>query len=129
MNCPRPYRPETPFFEPFFGLWGSGHQRAPSTFRIEVLIRFCLTTTTDCRNSKFAVETSRFLRGAKRGQKAYNTWGSHVVTHHSTNQARQCLTSEIGRDPVFSMRYGRKQSYCFRETQGPNQGAGPGGTV
>ena len=67
------------------------------------------------------------LQKTKKSAKANNTWGSHVVTHHSTNQARRCLTSEIGRDPVFSMRYGRKQSSCFRETRGPNQGGRPRG--
>ena len=35
-------------------------------------------------------------------KKDYNTWTSQVVTHHSTTQARRCLTTEIGRDPMSS---------------------------
>ena len=49
-------------------------------------------------------------RREKKTEKANNTWGSHLVTHDSTNQARRCLTAEIGRDPVFSTWYGRKRS-------------------
>ena len=44
----------------------------------------------------------------KQRKKANNTWGSHLVTHDSTNQARRCLTSVIGREPVFSTWYGRR---------------------
>ena len=32
---------------------------------------------------------------------------SQAVTHPSTNRALQWLTSEFGRDPVYSLRYGR----------------------
>ena len=42
-------------------------------------------------------------------QKGYNTWGSHAVTHRSTNQAQRCLTSVIGREPVYSTWYGRSR--------------------
>uniref|UniRef100_T1IHY8 SGS domain-containing protein n=1 Tax=Strigamia maritima TaxID=126957 RepID=T1IHY8_STRMM len=33
-------------------------------------------------------------------------WDSQAVTHPSTNQTRCCLTSGIGREPVFSAWYG-----------------------
>ena len=39
----------------------------------------------------------------------YNTWCSQAVTHLSTNHARRCLTSVIGRELVFSARYGRRR--------------------
>ena len=42
-------------------------------------------------------------------RKTYSTWYSQAVTHPSTNQARPCLTSVIGREPVFSKQYGRRQ--------------------
>ena len=32
---------------------------------------------------------------------------ANAVTHPSTNRARRCLTSVIGREPVFSTWYGR----------------------
>ena len=51
---------------------------------------------------------------------AYNTRYSQAVTHPSTDRARRCLTSVIGREPVFSTWYGRRQqmkinkhSYAF----------------
>ena len=41
--------------------------------------------------------------------KAYNTGCSQAVTHPSTDPARRCLTSVIGREPVHSAWYGRSQ--------------------
>lgn len=41
--------------------------------------------------------------------KANVTWCSQAVTHPSTDRARRCLTSVIGREPVFSTWYGRWQ--------------------
>ena len=40
---------------------------------------------------------------------AYGTRYSQAVTHPSTNRARRCLTSVIGREPVFSTWYGRNR--------------------
>ena len=45
---------------------------------------------------------------AERERKAYNTWYSQAVSHPSTNQARPCLASEIGRDRACSGWYGSK---------------------
>ena len=47
--------------------------------------------------------------GKKKKKKAYNTWYSQAVSHPSTNQARPCLASEIGRDRACSGWYGRKR--------------------
>ena len=41
--------------------------------------------------------------------KVYSTRYSQAVTHPSTDRARRCLTSVIGREPVFSTWYGRRQ--------------------
>ena len=43
----------------------------------------------------------------KKGVLEYDTWGSRVIPDLSTNQACCCLTSQIGRDTVFSAKYGR----------------------
>ena len=49
--------------------------------------------------------------GKKKKEKrnAYSTRYSQAVTHPSTNLARLSLTSVIGREPVFSQWYGRRQ--------------------
>ena len=44
----------------------------------------------------------------KKKKKVYSTRYSQAVTHPSTNLARRCLTSVIGREPVFSTWYGRR---------------------
>ena len=51
------------------------------------------------------------MSGDGRGEnkEAYDTGYSQAVTHPSTNPARQSLTSVIGREPVFSLWYGRRQ--------------------
>ena len=58
------------------------------------------------------------LRG-ENGQKkakrnAYDTWYSQAVPHPSTNQAQRCLTSQIGRDAVFSTWYGRRRPQGYK---------------
>src|SRR4029434_8150960 len=57
------------------------------------------------------VLTAAASRGALGGRdrKAYSTWYSQAVSHPSTNQARHCLASEIGRYRACSVWYGRKQ--------------------
>ena len=48
------------------------------------------------------------------GLKAGSTLrSSRAVPHPSTNRALRRLTSEVGRDPVHSTRYGRQRMYCF----------------
>lgn len=57
----------------------------------------------------------------KKKKNACSTGYSQAVTHPSTKPARRCLTSVIGREPVYSAWYGRRQvnkerdSFCLRE--------------
>ena len=51
-------------------------------------------------------------------QKLAAPWSSQAVPHHSTSQALGCLTSEVGRDLVFSTRYGRQRYGCFSPRYG-----------
>ena len=63
----------------------------------------------------YLCESSRWsgcvvLRGASSDAKADSTLrSSRAVPHPSTNRALRRLTSEVGRDPVYSTRYGRQR--------------------
>lgn len=46
-------------------------------------------------------------RTQKKKKKNYSTEYSHVVPHHSTDSAINCLTAQIGRDAVGLVVYGR----------------------
>ncbi len=57
--------------------------------------------------------TTMGLHRDKGGKNVNSIWLFQAVTHPSTNQARCCLTSVIGREPVCSARYGRWPSYIY----------------
>ncbi|GBP23692.1 hypothetical protein EVAR_80309_1 [Eumeta japonica] len=48
-------------------------------------------------------------------KKANITRCSQAVTHPSTDRARRCLTSVVGREPVDSAWYGRWRRRCKRQ--------------
>jgi hypothetical protein len=47
------------------------------------------------------------VKKKKKKKKNYSTEYSHVVPHHSTDSAINCLTAQIGRDAVGLVVYGR----------------------
>ena len=53
------------------------------------------------------------LKCREKKKEAYNTRGSQAVTHPSTKRARRCLTSVIGREPVYSAWYGRRHKVSY----------------
>ena len=44
---------------------------------------------------------------------------SRAVPHPSTDRALRRLTSEVGRDPVHSTRYGRQRTHCIPRVANP----------
>ena len=60
----------------------------------------------DFEGIKFSSSTKK-----KFEKREYGTEGSQVITDLSTNRACGCLTSQIGRDMVFSAKYGRTRLY------------------
>ena len=73
--------------------------------RNDVLI--AMWCTSPSKNQRDAVKQKHWTNVNKIF--VYNTWCSQAVTHPSTDHARRCLTSVIGREPVFSTWYGRRQ--------------------
>ena len=49
-----------------------------------------------------------FFLKKKVGIQNYSIWTSRVLPDRTTIQTRTCLTSQIGRDAVFSRLYGRR---------------------
>ena len=66
------------------------------------------------------------MREKKFEKREYGTEGSQVITDLSTNRACGCLTSQIGRDMVFSAKYGRTRFDPKRKV-GNNTGVSIGG--
>ena len=54
-------------------------------------------------------ETTAKTKVENKKQKANDTGASRVLSHPSTIPAHACLTSQIGRDTVYSDGYGRWQ--------------------
>ena len=65
------------------------------------------TTTCWCVLSIRMVTLRLSKKFCKKKKKNYSTEYSHVVPHHSTDSAINCLTAQIGRDAVGLVVYGR----------------------
>jgi hypothetical protein len=55
----------------------------------------------------YSTSANKKKKEKKRKNKNYSTEYSHVVPHHSTDSAINCLTAQIGRDAVGLVVYGR----------------------
>ena len=74
---------------------------------------------TDVRNYSREPQSQWHPQEGGQNQKASSTLkSSRAVPHPSTNRALRRLTSEFGRDPVHSTRYGRWQYIVFEEILG-----------
>lgn len=61
-----------------------------------------------CMHPHVMIGRSSSIFKIKRNKKKnYSTEYSHVVPHHSTDSAINCLTAQIGRDAVGLVVYGR----------------------
>ena len=72
--------------------------RRCSTSEIGCIQRGMVVGNSKLNNQVFYIEVFKTYKLLL--NKAYNTRYSQPVTHASTNRARRCLTSEIGRDRV-----------------------------
>ena len=81
------------------------------------MLAFCCSiwSSGDLRCARYRWQARGFLSDRCR-QKADSTLRtSRAVPHPSTNRALRRLTSEVGRDPVHSTRYGRRRRYLRRQ--------------
>ena len=67
-----------------------------------------VTMTPQCRQ-----ELQKLYRNRKVEKARSTLRTSQAVPHPSTIRALQRLTSEFGRDPVYSLRYGRERNTCL----------------
>ena len=90
-------------------LWDTSQENTQRTLPRESNLykSFASTTFSPYDSSIFKI-LAPSLQGQK--VKAYSTRYSQAVTHPSTNLALPSLTAVIGREPVFSRWYGRRQS-------------------
>ena len=58
-------------------------------------------------------ELMQIIEKLEKKKKVYSTQYSQAVTHPSTNWARRCLTSVMGRELVLSTWYGRRQRWAI----------------
>ena len=73
-------------------------------------VRTTFDAVVSCGVQKIRLPTHQVSQPIDGVQKAGNTRYSQPVTHASTNRAQRCLTSVIGREPVFPTWYGRRQT-------------------
>ncbi len=62
---------------------------------------------TDLLHIAYSTGAKKNKNKNKKNKKNYSTEYSHVVPHHSTDSAINCLTAQIGRDAVGLVVYGR----------------------
>jgi nitrate reductase cytochrome c-type subunit len=63
--------------------------------------------TSEERRKEKKSRKSKKKKKKQKKTKNYSTQYSHVVPHHSTDYAINCLTAQIGRDAVGLVVYGR----------------------
>ena len=89
LLCPPPARPTPPTLAAWFVNVAVAYRHGRFELVDKLLLLFC--------------------HSVRIREKAYSTWYSQAVSHPSTNQARPCLASEIGRDRACSGWCGRKR--------------------
>ena len=73
-------------------------------------MQFTITSLMQTKFKKKHKTRNKQKTNKTKEKKEYNTGNSQVISYPSTTPACSCLTSEIGRDPVFSTEYGRTHS-------------------
>ena len=66
-----------------------------------------IACSTSAKNNNNIQKKKKKKKKKRKKKKNYSTEYSHVVPHHSTDSAINCLTAQIGRDAVGLVVYGR----------------------
>ena len=90
----------------FFMWWTCGNSKIKpfEMFHLAVIRKFDIWKFSRIRSA-----SRRAQHGTTKKSSACSTSYSQAVTHPSTRLAQHCLTSVIGREPVHSVWYGRRQ--------------------